>query len=70
LDDVPLREETVPIHDIRVTFHNGLRIRRVLLEPGRVECEQLTVVDGVSIVVPRLDVHMMVVAELEPMLSR
>ena len=27
-DDVPLREEVVPIHDIRVTFATGLSFRR------------------------------------------
>ena len=32
-DDVPLREEVVPIHDIRVTFAPGYRFGRVHLEP-------------------------------------
>ena len=32
-DDVPLREEVVPIHDIRVTFAPGYRLGRVHLEP-------------------------------------
>ncbi len=65
VDDVPLREETVPIHDIRVTFRNGLRIQRVHLEPAGLECEISADVDWVSVIVPRLDVHTMVVAECE-----
>ncbi len=32
-DDVPLREEVVPIHDIRVTFAPGYRLGRIHLEP-------------------------------------
>ncbi len=32
-EDVPLREEVVPIHDIRITFAPGYRLGRVHLEP-------------------------------------
>ena len=32
-DDVPLREEVVPIHDIRVTFGASFRLGAVRLEP-------------------------------------
>ena len=32
-DDVPLREEVVPIHDIRITFGPGYRLGTVHLEP-------------------------------------
>lgn len=59
-DDVPLREEVVPVHDIRVAF----RTRppgRVYLAPDDVN---LAVGEGNTVVVPRLDVHAMVVAEL------
>ena len=64
-DDVPLREEVVPIHDIRVTFSPAYRLRRVHLEPGGVDLEIVKTPDGGSrVVVPRLDVHAMVVAEL------
>ena len=38
-DDVPLREEVVPIHDIRVTFGPSYRLRRVHLEPGGMDLE-------------------------------
>jgi hypothetical protein len=61
IDDVPLREETVPVRDIGVTFGPGYRVRRVHLEPGG---KDLAVTGG-RVVVPRLDVHAMVVAELE-----
>src|SRR5207244_976088 len=64
-DDVPLREEVVPIHDIRIAFHPRYRFRRVHLEPeGRAMDIQETP-DGSSVTVPRLDVHAMVVGELE-----
>jgi hypothetical protein len=64
-DDVPLREESVPIHDIKITFASGYRLRRVHLEP---EGKDLTVkadANGTSVRVPCLDVHELVVGELE-----
>lgn len=64
-DDVPLREETVPIHDIRLTFHPRYQFRRVHLEPEGKELEIRKTPAGTLVVVPRLDVHTMVVAELE-----
>lgn len=64
-EDVPLREETVPIHDIRVTFDPEYRLRRVRLEPEGRELQLETDNSGTSVVVPRLDVHSMVVGELE-----
>jgi hypothetical protein len=64
-DDVPLREETLPVHDIRVTFRAGTKIKSVHLEPsGRELAVELTEA-GPRVTVPRLDVHAMVVAELE-----
>ena len=64
-DDVPLREETLPIHDIRVTFR-GYRLGRIHLEPRGADLEKQTQGDAVSVTVPRLDIHAMVVAELVP----
>jgi hypothetical protein len=64
-DDVPLREEVVPIHDIRVTFGPGYRLGRVHLEPEGRDLEVRKTADGVSVTVPRLEVHAMVVSELE-----
>jgi hypothetical protein len=64
-DDVPLREEVVPIHDIRLTFDAGYRLRRVHLEPEGKDLDMQATAEGVTVIVPRLDVHSMVVGELE-----
>ena len=64
-EEVPLREETIPIHDIGVTFDAGYAIKRVHLEPGGTEMAITKVTGGVSVTVPRLDVHAVVVAELQ-----
>jgi hypothetical protein len=65
IDDVPLREETVPIHDIAIKFDPRYRIKRVHLEPGGKELKVLKTPAGIHVLVPRLDVHSMVVTELE-----
>jgi len=62
-DDVPLREETIPIHDIQVRFE-GYSIRRVHLEPDALELAMKPEAGGMVVTVPRLDIHAMVVAEL------
>jgi Beta-galactosidase trimerisation domain len=64
VDDVPLREEVVPIHDVRLTFGPGYRLRRVHLEPEGKELEIRKTAEGSTVVVPRLEVHSMVVGEL------
>jgi hypothetical protein len=64
-DDVPLREETLPIHDIRVRFDAAYPVQRVHLEPGGMELEVTREATGWSVTVPKLEVHAMVVAELE-----
>ncbi len=66
VDDVPLREEVVPIHDIKVTFGPEYRLRRVHLEPEGRQLEVQTTAQCSTVTVPRLDVHAMVVAELAP----
>lgn len=63
-DDVPLREEVIPTHDIRVSFAEGYRIDRLHLEPSGEVLKDCSGGRGKSVVVPRLDVHAMVVAEL------
>lgn len=60
-DDVPLREEVLPIAGIRVQFAPGYRIKSVKLQP---EGKELPLKDN-AVTVPRLDIHAMVVAELE-----
>lgn len=64
VDDVPLREEVVPIPDIRVTFAPGYRVGRIHLEPGARTLTPKRTREGVQVTVPRLEVHSMVVAEL------
>src|SRR5262249_14967777 len=69
-DDVPLREEVVPIHDVAITFDRRYRFRAVRLEPGGKALEMQPVAAGTRVTVPRLDVHAMVVGELEPAAPR
>ncbi|QEL19616.1 alpha-amylase family protein [Limnoglobus roseus] len=64
VDDVPLREEVLPVHDIRVTFRPGFKLGPIRLQPDNTELKATETPDGVSVVVPRLDVHAMVVVEL------
>lgn len=65
VDDVPLREETLPIHGIRVTFRPGTAVERVHLEPGRQKIEVTDDGQGPGVTVPTLDVHAIVVAEVQ-----
>ncbi|RLS35472.1 MAG: hypothetical protein DWH79_01940 [Planctomycetota bacterium] len=64
VDDVPLREETLPVHGIRLTFRPGLAIGEVKLEPEGIVLATTSGPEGTSVTVPRLDVHALVVAEL------
>ena len=62
---MPLREETAPAHDVRLTFAPRYKVRRVRLEPEGLELKAEASSSGASAVVPRLDVHAMVVGDLE-----
>jgi type 1 glutamine amidotransferase len=62
-DDVPLREETIPIHDIRVRLR-GYAIERVHQEPEGKDLAIERDGDEIIITVPRLEVHSVVVCEL------
>jgi hypothetical protein len=64
-DDVPLREEVLPIHDLGVTFRSDYRIGSVRLEPAGQNLPVQTTPAGHQVHVPHLGVHAMVVAELE-----
>lgn len=58
------REEVVPIAGIAIRWQ-GYAITRVHLEPEGIELP-ITRVDGtLNVVVPRLDIHSIVAAELE-----
>lgn len=63
-DDVPLREEALPIRDLRVTFGPEYRLGRIRLQPEGRELKARRTAAGAEITVPRLDVHTMVVADL------
>lgn len=63
-EDVPLREEDVPIHGIKVTFAPQYRLRSVRQEPEGKPLPMVKTAAGTTVTVPRLDVHSMVVAEL------
>ena len=63
-EDVPLREEVVPIHDIRITLR-GYNIQKAHLEPEGREVEVKTTPEGSELLVPQLDVHTMVVVDLK-----
>ena len=62
-EDVPLREEVIPIHDIKVSFR-GYRITRLHLEPEGRELTARQTTGGLEVTVPSLAIHSMVVAEL------
>jgi hypothetical protein len=64
-DDVPLREESVPIHGIEVRFRKELGVRQATLQPDGTALEIADAGEEVKVVVPRLDIHAMVVAEIE-----
>ena len=57
-----MREEVVPITDIVVRFRDK-EIRRVSLQPENRELAIQPVADGNLVVVPRLELHTIVVAE-------
>ena len=62
--EVPLREEVVPIHDIKVEFE-GMNAKAFRLEPEGTALTATTNGATQTVVVPRLDVQGAVVAELE-----
>ena len=64
-DDVPLREEVIPIHAIRVRF-TGYNITGVHLEPEGRPLPMQRTRTGLEVIVPTLNIHSMVVAELAP----
>lgn len=65
VDDVPLREEVLPVHDIKITFRPEQRIRRVTVQPEGKTLACRTDATGTTVIVPRLEIHTLVVAERE-----
>ena len=62
-DDIPQREEIIPISDIKITFR-GYDITGVHLEPGATKLQTKKVDGGIEVTVPKLDTQCIVVAEL------
>jgi hypothetical protein len=60
--EVPLREEVLPIHDIRVVFAH--RPRSAHQEPGGKPLKVVRGTSGWVATVPRLDLHTIIVAEV------
>ena len=58
-----IRREVIPIHDIRVTFRDR-RSRKFQLVPGNTKLSPTPTADGLTVTVPRLDIHTMVVADM------
>jgi hypothetical protein len=63
-DDVPLREETLPIHDIGVTLR-GYQIKTAVQQPEGRKLDVRMQNGHSELTVPRLDVHSIIVIELE-----
>ncbi|WP_246524723.1 alpha-amylase family protein [Gemmata palustris] len=62
-EEVPLREEVIPIHDIEVTL-KGYNVKEVRQEPGAHGLKFIKTGDAVTFTVPKLRVHAMAVVEL------
>jgi hypothetical protein len=58
----PIREEVLPLHDIRVTCRMP-GVRRATLQPENLPLELKTIPGGVEVTVPKLEMHSMVVFE-------
>lgn len=61
--DVPLREETLPIHGMKLRLKEP-GITRIHLEPGNIELKMVDKGEWTEVDLPPLEVHYMVVAEL------
>jgi hypothetical protein len=57
-----MRHEVIPMHDITVTLRNT-NLKRFTLVPGRSALQPTKGDEGLTVTVPRLDTHCMVVAE-------
>jgi Trehalose utilisation len=65
IDDVPLREETVPIHNIQISIDAQYKVKRATQQPEGIELPITRSASGVTFTVPQLDIHTMAVVELE-----
>lgn len=69
-DDVPLREEIVPIREIAITFDPRYRFRSIRVEPEGRNLEIGQSDAGARVVVPQLEVHAIVAGELAATASK
>ena len=58
----PIREEVIPLHDIRVICRVA-GVKKATLQPENLELPLTKVADGVSVLVPKVSMHSMVVFE-------
>ncbi len=65
VDDVPLREETVPIHDIQIHIDSRYRVARITQQPDGIELPLQQTEHGVTVIVPNLEIHTMAVVDLQ-----
>ena len=56
----------MPVHDLRVRFDSRYSVKEFRLEPGGNKLVPEKDGDGFVVTVPRLDLHAMVIAELDP----
>lgn len=64
-DDVPLREEAIPIPNIKVVFGPDYRVSSVKSQPDNLSLPMTKLADGsIQVTLPSLEVHQFVVAEL------
>ncbi len=60
--DVPLREESIPIHGIKISF-KGLDIQRFHVEPEGIDVVPVVEGDLQTVEIPAVAIHSMLVAE-------
>jgi len=58
----PIREEVIPLHDIRVTCRLP-DAKKATLQPGNQSLPLRKMKDGVEVIVPKVEMHSMVVFE-------
>jgi Trehalose utilisation len=58
----PIREEVIPLRDVRVTCRVP-GVKKATLQPGNLDLPLRRVDDGVEVVVPKIEMHSMVVFE-------
>jgi uncharacterized membrane protein len=60
----PIREEVLPVYDVIVNIHEK-GIKRIHLEPESLTLKMRPIQDGWSVTVPKLEIHSLVVSDLE-----